>query len=171
MLIDGNRKSDKHFEVSDCQKQIIVNWCIKTAQKIDFKKIIRVNSDGSFSMCNDYSILKLILFFQNEFNFELNQDFLLNVLEFFEVEKSHQLSENFEKLINRIGDKKLVNDRIIKNLKESVLFTFSLSKHVEYALRENLIEVLPEIKNFFLNNNSAYVVEKNLKSTLSYVII
>ena len=77
--------------------------------------------------------MKLILFFQNEFDFTLSQEFLLNTIEFFEVEKSHEINENFEKLIARIADKKLVNDRISKNLKDATLFCF---------LVENMLSML-----------------------------
>ncbi|MEO8235766.1 MAG: hypothetical protein ABI549_10165 [Flavobacterium sp.] len=163
MLIDGNKKSNNYFVVSESQKQTITNWSIKTAQTLDFKNILYLHEDGGFSMLHDYDVLKLILFFQNEFDFILPQEFLLNTIEFFEVEKSHQINENFEKLITRIADQKLVNERIIKNLKEATLFSFSLSKHVEYALNENLIEVLPEIRNYFLHKSSGYVIEKKLE--------
>ena len=169
MLIDGNKKSNFLFEVSKSQKQEIEDWSIKTAQNLDFKNILQVTKHDSFSMLPGYEILKLILFFQNEFDFSLTQEFQLNTIEFFEVEKSHSINQNFEKLIERINDKKLVDERIILNLKEVTLFSFSLSKHIEYALNNNLIDVLPEIRNYFLQKSSLYVGKKEIEKYIKLV--
>lgn len=163
MLIEGNKKSNNNFVVSDNQIDIITDWCINTAKILDFKKIIYVRDDGSFSALKNYTILKLILFFQNEFGFALPQDFLLDTIEFFEIEKSHSISENFEKMIYRIDDKVLVRERIINNLKFAQLIYFSLSKHIEYALNENLTEVLPEIRNYFLHKSYKNIDQKKLQ--------
>ena len=48
MLIDGNKKSNNYFIVSESQKQIIANWSIKTAQTLDFKNILYVHDDEAF---------------------------------------------------------------------------------------------------------------------------
>jgi hypothetical protein len=155
-LILGNVNSNIKFKVSDEQKINIIEWCIKTAKNIDFDKIIKLNDNNSFSILRDYKVLKTILIFQDEYEFKLPTEFLLNCLEFFDIEKTNEEDETLEKLSSRIGNIKVFNQRIIDNILNKKMFSFVMDRHVNYALAHNLILSFSEIRNYFINISPGY---------------
>lgn len=162
-LIIGNVNSNIKFKVSDEQKTDIIDWCIETSKSIDFHKIIELNGVNSFSMLSDYELLKTILIFQDEYEFILPQEFLLNSLEFFDIEKTNEDNSILEKLFSRIGDEKLFNERIVNNILNKKMFSFVMDRHVNYALDNNLRLAFPEIVNYFNNNNPGYNLDEKLE--------
>lgn len=162
-LIIGNVNSNIRFKVSEEQKTNIINWCIETSKTIDFDKIIKLDGVNSFSMLRDYKVLKTILIFQDEFVFKLSQEFLLNCLEFFDIEKTNEEDAILEKLFSRIGNEKLFNERIVDNILNKKMFSFVMDRHVNYALDHNLRLSFPEIENYFKNNNPGYNLDEKLE--------
>lgn len=162
-LIKGNVNSNFKFEVSDEQKRNIIAWCVEASKSIEFDMIIKLDGVNSFSMLRDYEVLKTVLIFQDIYEFELSQDFLLNCLEFFDIEKTSEEDDVFEKLLARISDKKLFNQRIVKNILSKKMFSFVMDRHVSYALDHNLELSFTEIRTYFINSSSGYNLDKKLE--------
>ena len=159
--------SGKIYELNISEKQIefIKSWCHKTIAKIDFNKIILWHKSNSFSYIDrEYEKVEDILFFHNKFDIELPVEFLLNCLEFFEFDKNAQLNESFIAFVENIGDENLVNAKIVDNLINKKLFSFSMSKHIEYALLNKLDMAYPAIKNYLTKNDSSYNDKKLLET-------
>lgn len=162
-LILGNVNSNIKFKVSNEQKSKIIEWCIETSKSIDFDKIIKLNGVNSFSILRDYEFLKIILIFQNEYEFKLPQEFLLNCLEFFDIEKTNEDDAILEKLFSKINNEKLFNEKIIYNILNKKMFSFVMDRHVHYALNHNLKPAFPEIANYLKNNNPGYNLDEKLE--------
>ncbi|MFV8344463.1 NACHT domain-containing protein [Flavobacterium sp. ZB4P13] len=162
-LIKGNVNSNVKFEVSDEQKRNIIAWCVEASKSIEFDMIIKLDGVNSFSMLRDYEVLKTVLIFQDIYEFELSQGFLLNCLEFFDIEKTSEEDDVFEKLLARISDKKLFNQRIVNNILSKKMFSFVMDRHVSYALDHNLELAFTEIRNYFSNSSLGYNLDEKLE--------
>jgi len=163
LLIERNETSSNKFIISKEQKTIIYEWFKKTSESIKFDEIMEFISINQFSILSDYEKLKHILFFQDKFDFKLSNVFLLNSIEFFDIEKSNDENHNFEKLLARINNKELFDKRIIDNLINKKLFSLSLSNHIQYALDNNLREAFPKIRECFLMEGFDYNLNKKLE--------
>ena len=163
ILLQANVNSNVRFVVSEEQKRDIIDWCVKTSKVIDFDKIIKLNGVNSFSMDRDYDVLKTILIFQDEYEFKLAQEFLLNCIEFFDIEKTSEEDAVLEKLFSRINDKKLFDKRIVENILNKKMFSFVMDRHVNYALNHNLNFAFPEIRSYFRDSNPGYNLDEKLE--------
>ncbi|WP_100429871.1 hypothetical protein [Flavobacterium sp. 1] len=162
-LILGNVNSNIRFKVSDEQIADIIDWCTKTSSKINFEEIIILYDFNSFNYGLDYEKLKTILAFQDEYEFELSQEFLLNCLEYFDIDKSSEEEDIFGKLLSRISDEKLFNERIVDNILDKKMFSSVMDRHVSYVLDHNLSLAFPKIRNFFKDNDPGYNLDEKLE--------
>lgn len=156
-LIEKCKRSQWEFKLLDKHKEIIIEWCIETSTKIDFNNIIRLHRRSSFSYVHDnYKKIELIFYFQNLIGFELGKEFLLNCIEFHQFERTTKIDEGFENLKLQINDEIAFNNKIVDNIINKELFSFSLSKHIEYALNNNLTKAFIRIREFFKEDDSIY---------------
>nr|WP_314898287.1 NACHT domain-containing protein [uncultured Flavobacterium sp.] len=162
-LIKGNVKSNIRFKVSDAQKVNIIDWCIKASSEINFEGIIKLYNNNSFNYGQDYEMLKTIMVFLEEYEFELPQEFLLDCLECFEVDKFKEEDDIYSKLKSRTNDEKLFNKRIIDNILKKKMFSSVMDRHVSYALSHNLKLTFPEIRNYFVDNYPGYNLDEKLE--------
>ncbi|MFN4149505.1 MAG: NACHT domain-containing protein [Candidatus Sericytochromatia bacterium] len=162
-LIQGNVNSNVKFVISDQQKSSIIDWCIETSKSIDFDMIIKLDGVNSFTMLRDYEVLKTVLIFQDMYEFELSIDFLLNCLEFIDIEKTSETEEDFDKILARIGDKTLFDQQIVDNLLSKEMFSTVIDRHVKYALRHNLKQTFPRIRTYFIESVPGYNLDKVLE--------
>ncbi|WP_298141701.1 hypothetical protein [Flavobacterium sp.] len=162
--LDHNR--DDKLIISQEQKNKIHSWCINASEQIRFDNIMEYVSLDRFTILKDYDKLKKILFFVDRFDFDMPQEFLLNSIEFFDVSYSNIEQKVFDKLLQKINNKELFDARIIYNLKNKKLFSFSLDKHIEYALDNNLHETFSTIKKYILSHN----YQTNLETILNKFI-
>ena len=165
-LIKANVNSNRRFIVSEEQEANIIEWCIKASSEINFKGIIKLYNDNSFNYGQDYEILKTIMAFQEEYKFELPQDFLLNCLECFEIDKASDDDNFYIKLLSEINDKKMFNERIVDNILNKKMFISVMDRHVSYALKHNLSQAFPEIREYFKNNHPGYNLDDKLERYL-----
>lgn len=162
-LIQGNVNSNIRFKVSNEQIADIIGWCTKISSEINFNEIIILYNPNSFKYDLDYKKLKTILAFQDEYEFELSQEFLLNCLEYFDIDKSSEEEDVFGKLLYRINDKTLFNKRIVDNILNKKMFSFVMDRHLSYALDHNLSLAFPKIRNYFKDNNPGYNLDEKLE--------
>ena len=162
-LIQGNVNSNVKFVISDQQKSSIIDWCIETSKSIDFDMIIKFDGVNSFTLLRDYEVLKTVLIFQDMYEFELSKDFLLNCLEFIDIEKTSETEEDFDKILARIDDKTLFDQQIVDNLLSKEMFSTVIDRHVKYALRHNLKHTFPMIRTYFIESVPGYNLDRVLE--------
>jgi hypothetical protein len=162
-IIKGNVNSNVKFVVSDEQKACIIDWCIKSSLEINFNEIIKLYENDSFNYGLDYEKLKTILFFQDEYKFDLSKEFLLNCLEYFDTNKFNENDDVCEKLFTRIDDVNLFEERIVYNILNNKMFSFVADRHVNYALKHNLKLTFPFIRTYFKGKSPSYNLDNNLE--------
>jgi hypothetical protein len=150
------------FIVKDEQLAFIYQWFKNTSEEIRFDRIMQFININRFTIGDDYEKLKTVLFFMSKFNFDLPQEFLLNSIEFFDVENSDAENSNFETLKLKINNDALFNKRVIDNLLNKKLFSFLLDKHIQYALDNNLMETFLKIRDYFMMEDFNHNLEKQL---------
>ncbi len=155
--------NSNNFEISTQQKAFIYDWCVKASDEIRFDKVIGYIDINHFKLLEDYDKLKVILFFITKFNFDLSQEFFLNSIEFFDVNKSSEEGNNLELLKLKIDDDELFNKRIIENLLGKKLPFIALNIHIQYALDNNLTSTFSKIKEYFLVDEYSFNVDSKLK--------
>ncbi len=111
--------------------------------------------------------MKTIFYFQKAFNFELPQAFLLSSIEFYEFDKSGELDESFDHLMNIINSKELVNKQIIQNLNDKELIGLALSKHIQYALLNKLEDTYQIIRKYIINKESIFNDRKKIEDYIN----
>lgn len=161
--LKGNNRENLKFVVSSDQKDKIFEWTVQTSESIDFKKVVlRLDGDG-FSYGSDFAAFKIVLSFQKLFKIPLSKGFLLDCLQFYEIDSFNDKEEPFKYLFNEIGDQKEFDDRVTDNILNKKLFKFIMDRHVDYALRHNLREAFPKIREYFLQQNPGYNMDDKLE--------
>lgn len=164
-LVKGNTSSNKRFTVSEHQQQAIVDWSVKASQNIDLNQIIVLDGDSSYNYSRDYGVLKTIFDFQELYNFELPQKFMLDCIEFFEIENFTENETIFDKLVSRIGDKNLFDEKIIENLlTKKKMFSYVKERHVNHVIRYKLEKAYPEVRDYFSEIKSGYNLDEKLEA-------
>lgn len=151
------------FIVRDEQLAFIYQWFKNTSEEIRFERIMQFINIKRFTIGDDYEKLKTVLFFMSKFNFDLPQEFLLNSIEFFDVENSDAENNNFETIKLKINNDAIFNKRVIENLLNKKLFSFLLDKHIQYALDNNLMETFLKIREYFLMEDFNHNLDKQLE--------
>ena len=162
-LIKGNVNSNIRFKVSDEQKANIIDWCIKASSEINFNEIIKLYENNSFNYGRDYEKLKTILNFQDEYEFDLSKEFLLNCLEYFDTENFNENNDVCDKLFTRIDDVNLFDERIVYNILNNKMFSFVTDRHISYALKHNLKLTFPFVRVYFKSKSPSYDLDSNLE--------
>ncbi|PKG42737.1 hypothetical protein, partial [Psychroflexus sp. MES1-P1E] len=80
----------------------------------------------------------------------------VNCIQYYEFDRSSEVDESFLRLKDLINNEKLFNEQIIHNINNETLIGLALSKHMEYALNNNLEAAFPEIRSLFINHESIY---------------
>lgn len=159
--------SNNNFTISKEQEAFIYSWYRKASNEIRFDKVIGYITINNFNILQDYNKLKTILFFLNKFNFDQSQEFLIDSIEFFDVNISSEENNNLELLKSKMNNNDLFNKRIIENLNNKKLFSFILDKHIQYALDNNLTKTFPKIREYFLMEEYGGNIDKKLEQYIS----
>lgn len=163
--LEKNYFKQKDIEISESKKQQIIDLVKRASSDLDINDLILHRNDGfSFETADKqdrYNSLKTIMVFYSSeiFDFDLDKGFLLDAIEYFDIEKSDNLSNKFSDFLKSINDEKAVNERIIENLSKD-LFPFSFSRHAFFALENNMFQTYPFIDRYFRNNKSIYPGDK-----------
>lgn len=159
--------SNNNFTISKEQEAFIYSWYRKASNEIRFDKVMGYITINNFNILQDYNKLRTILFFLNKFNFDQSQEFLLNSIEFFDVNNASEENNDLELLKAKINNNDLFNKRIIENLNNKKLFSFLLDKHIQYALDNNLTKTFPKIREYFLMEEYGGNIDKKLEQYIS----
>lgn len=148
--------------VKENQKEFLYQWFEKTLREVKFDKIIEYVDINRFNLLEDYHKLKYILFFNDKFNFNLSEDFLLNAIEFFDIDNFSEKDDYFENLSKKINNKKLLDERITSNLINKKMYYVTLSKHIQYALDKKLTNTYDKIKEHLLSGGFGYNLDEKI---------
>ena len=166
-VIVNNNSRNRSIIISDKQKTYVKHWVLNAVNEIDFNEIAKSSGNNSFYYLNNYKKIETIFYFQKAFNFELPQAFLLSSIEFYEFDKSGELDESFDHLMNIINSKELVNKQIIQNLNDKELIGLALSKHIQYALLNKLEDTYQIIRKYIINKESIFNDRKKIEDYIN----
>jgi len=150
------------FEINSDHLREIYKWCHKTKDEIDFTKIIRLINHNSLNLLDHYEKLKATLYFVIKFRFDFPEEFLLNSIEFIDINRTAGQEVTLNQLLSRIRNREAVTSRILENLTAKNLYSLSLSSHIQYALDHNLQESYKKIGEHLISKNYNYNIEKIL---------
>ncbi|AXT63098.1 hypothetical protein D1816_23030 [Aquimarina sp. AD10] len=165
-FIQNCKSHNWEFQLSNEQKKSVEKWSFGEVEDFDFDDVITVFNGGRSYTSNNNNSLKIetIFFFQDLLGFDLSIEFLLGCIEFdlfINEDGDKTLIEHYDYLKSKINSDELFNERIIFNLNNRELFSWSFTKHVGYALDYQLVDVYPIIRTYFLNDNlSSHESEK-----------
>nr|WP_288210295.1 NACHT domain-containing protein [uncultured Dysgonomonas sp.] len=150
-LLDKSNNKDTP-KISEIQKQFIKDWCDEYAEETDFTNIS--NGEGYKQP------LFFFLFFMQHFGFKYSNEKLLDMLcvaikgkeECFDNEGNEIIDEHIsiDYIVSQLP-LEIVHDRIILNIKNGLLPSYTLLLHIEYALRNSLIKSFQFILDILIN--------------------
>jgi hypothetical protein len=155
-LLENYNKNKRPYKISKKQINTIKDWCLLKCSQIDFDNIVTIPQPNTFRYSQNYKIFELIFFFQKQFDFTLPQDFLIGCIQYYEFDRSSEVDESFLRLKDLINNETLFNEKIIHNINNEILVGLSISKHIEYALNNNLEDTFPQIRHLFINHESIF---------------
>lgn len=153
---------NREFIVSEEQEELIRQWCFAACSIIDFANSITLKDQNSFVIHSDFRRMKLVLFFQKEFQLVLPKEFLLNCIEFISVDTYQGEGIDLESLYILVGDTSAFDERVTENLLQKRLFSLALSRHIEYALKRKLTKSYHKIKIYLSERSDIYPGDKIL---------
>jgi len=167
-IIEQYYKNNREFTISKNNIKTIEEWVLLEVNKFDFKDVVHSSGKSSFYYGQNYKKIQTIFYFQKLFNFELSQNFLLKSIEFYEFDKSGEIDESFLYLIKLINNKDLFDKQVINNLKNKELVGLSMSKHIDYALSNQLKQTYSVIRKFFINGKSIFNERNKLEDYIEF---
>lgn len=161
--LESYKRTNYKFTISKIQRENIVKWCLDISKQINFDELIILHHPNSYDITKDYLQLKSILFFHDEFEFELAQTFLSNCIEFTIIDNSSDIEKSFEIIFKKVNNKTLFDKKVIELINSKPLYGSVKSKLIGYALDNGLVKVLPKVKEYFQKNDSIYNEDKKLE--------
>lgn len=161
-VLQNNKNAYWKFKISQEQTLKIIEWCRKSSEEIDFQKVLKLYDDRSFSYGRDYDKLKMILFYFDYFDFKLPLDFLLKCIKFYDIESTGD-SESFNQFKIRVGDDEAFKNQVIENIKSDEFSEIVLYKHIDYSIDHEIIEVFPDLIEYFKRDISIFNEDKKIE--------
>jgi hypothetical protein len=128
--------------------------------------LITFNEGGSFSIVSNSSFVieNIHYFIVNEnLNLNIDDNFILNTLEYYDFKNNDLNSSNFELLINHVKDQNEIKRAISKNLQKKLIRSIYV-KHALYALKHKFENSYEYIKNRLLADTEIYDHDNVLKA-------
>src|SRR5690606_33506742 len=133
--------------------QSLVN---RLSNKIDFSNVVKFDDSHSYNFTTtlNYEYIKVILYFEKQFNFKLREDFYLNVLEYGNIiGYDDQNKDNFIDYVkNKISNVDELNQRVISNINNQRLIYIAQRDHIRYAIDNDLHECFDKIGEEIIND-------------------
>lgn len=156
-------------KLSKEQREYIVNWYNEILPKIDFRDACIVQKDGSGTF-ND--IAYDVIFYMQKLNLSCLDEILCDMLHLHSI---HPYKIDFQFIVNKVKDKKLLNEKIIQNIREFYLTMYSdvLYPHIEYALKHKLEDIYPILISMLQDkgwndiNKKSYIIDKWINNDLN----
>lgn len=131
----------------------IENWISSAQKSIEFTKLLIFHEESRISITRQFLKFQLIYYFSKKFRIKLDQRFLLESLAYLNFENPNDESD-FEYVFKEINNKQDYKSKIEENLVANSLPFFSLSYHLQYALKNKLVNTFPRIEKYILSDNN-----------------
>lgn len=142
-------------------------------ERIDFNNVINIdpNNQDSYSTTINYSYLKLVSYFDLNYEVLQSKEFYLKALEFGNI-TSYNIDKGdsyIDHVIKRTDDPKAVSEKVINNILKGNLIYFSKRDHVTYAIENDLRECYEKIGEEVLSDQSLSLQENILEKYLAHL--
>lgn len=155
-----NRRSEG-FEVKPEHIEYIKKQSIIASENFDYDNVLKIESEDRTIFKNDYHILKMLYFFDKEYNIYYKKEFYLQTLRYCNIHGS--VEDNFEFIFERVNDKQTFDKTIVHNINSEQLDYSSLNNHIDYAIENKLHDTYYKIEDFIINNNYIHGNKEFLK--------
>ena len=146
-----DRKSEG-FEVKPKHIEYIKNESLKVERDFDFENVITIKDEDHFTLKNHYYILKMLYFFDKEFNVEYSKEFYLKTLKYCNVYERDE--DNLEYIFGKINDKEIFDKEIAHNLNSEEMDYSTLTDHIDYSIKNQLQDTYEKIGEFIIHNRN-----------------
>lgn len=147
------------IEISDLQRSLINDICIRQLQYNSFQSSIKYENSGE-QFSTSYMIIYL-WYFRNMFNFSYPENVLLDMLDFdWAMEDGKSIGIDY--ITINVSEYK-VTDRIINNVKEKTMYNGVLKNHVGYCLNKKIKDL-----SIYLNK---YLLDKSISTYYKDIIV
>lgn len=130
---------DTQIEINEIQIEYIEKWCINNIPKADFNDLN--SSKNNKLRCH------LIWYFRNRFDFSLQEDVLLDMLNIDGSMKTNEKEVGYDYIIKNVNNSRL-NKRLIKNINSLDLQDNIFENQAILALNNGLTPVYEKIRKF-----------------------
>lgn len=166
-----NHNSLKQFSLQSEHFAIIQYFSQDLAKEIDFTDVILPypESPERFRTTFNFSYLKLVLYFDTNFDIKQNKEFYLNAAELGNI-GAYQFKDGgsfIDFIAGRINDKAAVDERITASINMDKLNVFSKEEFIDYALDQNLTDTFDKIGAIILSENNFISREHILEKYVS----
>lgn len=144
-------RSSEGFEVRPEHIEYIRKESLIAAENFDHNNVLEIVSDDRTIFKNGYHILKMLYFFDKEYDIHYKKEFYLQTLKYCNIHGS--ADGNFEFIFERINDKAAFDEMIIRNINQEQLDYSSLNDHIDYAITNKLQDCYEKIGDFILYSN------------------
>jgi hypothetical protein len=141
--ITQHLKNYHEITVSEDQRQEIENWSNEAILKIP-KNTYLTESDNDHSFSVDGTAM-LVWFFLYKLGIKLPTETLLNFTLFIDVDKRQHDYSEFD-ILKKHVDKKLLDNRVVENLMDDLVYWNGWRNNVVYAIQEQLTAAYPGIR-------------------------
>jgi len=147
--------NNSHIDIKFQNFQIdqIKLWVESQVTGFDFDLVVEIENVNSYIEKPFLQKLDTIMFFEDLFKINLPQDFYLSLIQFYKI-NSFNVEDDYNILKQKIDDDKKFDNQIVDNLKNRDLFATVLSRHMEYALKNNLTDAFSKIAYFILDRKT-----------------
>lgn len=146
-----DRKSEG-FEIKPEHIEYIKNESLKVERDFDFKNVLTIKDEDYFTLRTHYYILKMLYFFDKEFNVGYSKEFYLKTLKYCNIYERGE--ENLEYIFNKINDKEVFDKEITQNISFEKMDYSTLTDHITYAIKNKLQDTYEKIGEFIIYNRN-----------------
>lgn len=116
---------------------------------INFDQVIKTvnRKAGNYTLNISFDYIKLVLYFDLNYNLIQDADFYLNALPYGNLDGYREKDNRsfIEHVIERVGDQKAVNEKIVDNINNTDLILMSKTEHYCYAIENDLKDTFDKI--------------------------
>lgn len=165
------RKSNEDYKIRKDQIDYVKTICFKLFKDFNYDHIMTFSDheNESYSVYNNYYILKTLYFFDEKFDYNYSTEFYLKTLKYCNVIGNSDQNEILNFIKKRLNNDSLFNTEIIKNIIEEKLPYFTLNDHIHYAIEHKLDKAYKKIGQYIITKKNLYS-QNNLLSDYSRLI-
>src|SRR5690554_6279181 len=160
------KRENQGFIIRPEHVNFIKQACLKIVEEEKFDTIIKINTGDTFSIYrNNYSLLKILYFFDQRFEINYNQSFYLKTLRYCNVTARSNDILDFTRV--KVDDIVKFEQQIITNINNDELDINSLKDHIDYAINNRLEATYDKIGEYLIHNRYLYSQKETFNEFIS----